>query len=391
MRARLRQPEHLQRRGTLLPAIAVGLLVAGGAVALVLDQLWLSTAHRELQTAANAAVLAAGQALANEDLLRSESAYSNRGDHVREVASHAALLNRAAGGSVVVSLEPGRDIRLGRPIVDSLTGQTTFIETDVRPSTVIVAAHRDRASGNPVSLFMPYLTGQPYGDAVARAEASIDNHIIAVRPLDHANVPAWPIAILESNGVEQDDWGTTIENRVGTDRLGWDPVQHLVTDQPDGLTEIVLRSGSLQQPGNVLLIDLGTGLEDAPLKKQLQAGWSWRELQEFGSRFSFEQGPQQLIGSHDFQGMPIQELKNQIGQSRIVLLFDEQQGDQSTRLTTINTTRFVGIRLLQVSETGTGIELVVQPTVIATRTAILSDANSGIPPNPYLYRIAITQ
>ncbi len=391
MQSRNRQLEFHNRRGSLLPAIAVAILVAGGAVAFVLDQLWLSLAQRELQTAANAAALAAGQEMANDELLRLDYDTSARADAIREVAYDVATSNPAAGKKVAVDTEPHQDVRFGRPVMDPLTGQVTFIETDHAPSSVIVNAHCNRQNGNAVSLFMPYLTGQPTGDVSAFAEASVSNRISAVRPLQHSNVPAWPIAILESDGGDNDDWATTVELREGPDDWSWNRDLQQLSNTSDGIPEMILRTGTREVSGNVCIADIGTDLHDYRLRKQFRNGWSWENLQDFDSELSFEQGALELSASADFFGMPYEELKKQIGQTRIVLLYERLDAFDPVKTHTIKATRFVAVRLLEVRSTGDEIELVVQPAIVTTRTAVLCESQFEIPRNPYIYRLALTQ
>ncbi len=391
MQTRNQQSDSRSRRGSLLPAIAVAILVAGGTVALVMDQLWLSLAQRELQTAANAAALAAGQEMADEELLKLEFDSSVRAAAIREVAYDVATSNPAAGKKVAVNTEPHQDVRFGRPVMDSLTGQVTFIETDHSPSSVIVNAHCNRQNGNAVSLFMPYLTGQQTGNVSAFAEASVSNQIAAVRPLEHSNVPAWPIAILESDGGDNDDWSTTVELREGSDDLSWNHKQKRLSNTSDGIPEMTLRTGTRDVAGNVCIADLGSDLHDYRLSKQFRNGWSWENLQEFGSELSFEQGALELKSSADFFGMPYEELKKQIGQTRIVMLYLRLDAFDPVEAHKITATRFVAVRLLEVRSTGDEIELVVQPTVVTTRTAVLGESQSETPKNPYIYRLALTQ
>ncbi len=391
MQIRIPQPETLKRRGTLMPALAIAILVAGGAVAFALDALWLSTAQRELKTAADAAALAAGQRMASDDLLRIDLDSPKKANFVREIARNSALLNRAVGREVAVSLDPHVDIRFGRPVVNLNTGSTTFIETDYFPTTVIVATHCDRKNGNPVSLFMPYLTGMATADVTAISEASISNQVSAVRPMENANVPAWPLAILELDGGEQDDWASTIEGRSGQDLFGWDHEGKRIINAPDGIPEIVLRSGNSQRLGNVRIVDINTSLRDEALRNQFLNGWSEDDLKEFGNELGFESGPLTLNATDDFSGMPYKELRQQIGQERVVLLYRESPSTEYTSTPSVLTTRLVSIRLLEITELGDEIELIVQPTVIATRTAVLSEQRPDAPKNPYLYRLAITQ
>lgn len=383
-----RQVDIKPRRGSLLPAVALALVVVAGAVALVLDQLWLATAHRELQVAANSAALAAAQEMAHDDLLKVQFDAAQRAHAIRNSARNAALQNLVAGGRVVVNTEPHRDVRFGRPVIDPLTGHESFIETDYGPTSVIVTAHRDRRSGNPVSLLMPYLTGQPTGDVTTIAEASISNEIVAVRPFDQANVPAWPIAVLASQGGAQADWEQAIEARQGQDRFGWDRSAGEVVEEPDGIPEMVLKATS---EGNVRLVDLGSNLLDEAIQTQLRHGWSWQDVQHLGSELGFSSGPLQMRSSTDFTGMPVEELQQQIGQSRVILLYQQPETSLPGSRPAISVNRLVAVRLLKVSVQNTDVEFIIQPAIVATRTAVLAQSTDELSPNPYIYRLALTQ
>lgn len=380
-----------QRRGTLLPAIALALIVVGGAMALVLDQLWIATARRELQTAADAAALAAGRQLVVDDLLLDWFDKEWHVERIRAAAARTASQHTVAARPAVVDANSLDDIRLGRPVTDETTGQTVFLETGNRPTSVLITAHADRRSGNPVSLFMPYLTGQRTADVIAVAEASVSHQVSGVRPFPHANAPVWPIGILEQGGREVDDWLTAIESGWGVDRFSWDADQRTVSDQPDGLPEMTLRTATVDNAGNVRVLDLGSQLMDDVLQSQFRDGLSRTHLEPWGGALRFAEDPLELDASRDFSGMPIDELQQQIGQARLVLLYSPSARNTTADRETLIATRLVAIRVLELTDQGDYWELTVQPAVIATRTAILSDPTDQVRVNPYLYKLALTQ
>lgn len=376
------------RRGSILPAVALALLVSGGCLALVLNDYWLMSAQEELRTAAQGAALAAANELACDELLKLEPDHAQIAQAARDAAARIAERSVVAGRTAAAV-----DVLLGRVIFDSETGAQQTLQTDYFPTSILVLAHRDRAHGNPVPLMAPFLTGRQSADVSITAEASISNRISAVRPIESAGVPAWPIAVLEASPDPRiQTWSRQIEQRAGSDRYGWDDVHKRVISEPDGLTEIVLRAKSQNGTSNLVLVDLGAGLSTGVLQRQFERGWTAADLADWGGEFPLQDCPLTLRASDDFSGPPEQLLEGQIGQPHLFLLYAPltSAGDTSQ----IQVTRMVAGRILDISWSEQGPQIVLQAAVVATRTAVLDqDAllageSQG---NPYVYRLSITQ
>lgn len=370
-----------------MPAMAIAILVVGGCLALVLDQLWLTTAQRELQAAANAAALAAGGALATDELLRSQVDHSAIADHARTVASQVAASNRSAGQRIAVESAPYEDVRIGRVVIDEENGRRTLLETDQHPSAVAVLTHCDRVHGNPVSMFLPALAGRTHADVIALAEASLTNQVTGIRPLDVANAPAWPVGILQSSlDPKTETWSSAIELRQGKDEFRWDSETKQVVRESDGIPEITIVVPQDDEEGNGLILDIGNGLLDAKINRQFLQGFSQEELEGFGGQLDLTAGPIPVTGSSNFEGSPIKMLSQHIGHTRIVLLF---QGtvEEEDEISQVDATGLVAVRMMDISTTGK-LEIVLQPTVVTTRTAIAQPASPGR--NPYIYKLSLT-
>ncbi len=392
---RHRQPvQASNRRGSLSPAIAIAVLAVGGCIALVLDNLWLQTAHREIQTAVNAAALAAAGHLANDELLKTNVDMEKRASQIRRTASQMGAFNRAAGNKIFINSEAYEDVRLGRVVIDPNTGWKEFLETDHAPTAVIVKGACDRKHGNPVSLFFPFLTGTANANVVALAEASVNNDVVGVRPLDTATTPAWPLGVQESSldPKQQNTWTNMIELRIGKDEYRWDNAAGKVVKGSDGLPEMTLiPTVDDDNPGNYCLLDIGTGLKDNALNRQIQDGWNWHDLQGFGSEFSLEPGPLTLSGSTNFSGSPTTALMGQVGQAKILVLFQGTLDDSKSQLQSVTATRIVAGRIMHVEEGSNGTEVILQPAVVTTRTALLrSTIGSKLDANKYVYKLSLT-
>lgn len=389
-----------QRRGILAPAVAVCLLVVLACVALILDRLWLQAAHLELWTAAEAAALAAGQELADDGLLRTNSGGSRRLDAARSAAAAIARKNRVAGIPVRLDSRSEDDIRFGRLVRQPRTGATVFLETDHHPTTIVVAARRTRARGNPVALFLRELTGQPAGDVVAIAEASIDNRVVGVRPFAGTPVPALPIAILLRQPEREDTWEAQIVEGRGPDRYACDESTGRIVGNPDGLPEIVLHSmptGGASSAANMQFVDLGSDLRSGSLAKQIARGWAAEDLADWRGELRFDRGPVPLTSSAAVIGEPVDALRQTVGQCRIGLLYQNHRPSGTTGLGRLDCVGVIAGRIMDVRiGQKRACEIIFQPGVLTTPTALLTDdapdsAASKSGRNPYIYKLHLTQ
>jgi hypothetical protein len=362
------------RRGFTTPAVALALLVVMAGLALILDRLWLDAADLELTTAAESAALAAASELASDDLLRLTSDAEQRFDIARSAGAFIAGQNLVAGNPVVLNIDPAGDIRLGRLTLDAEAGKVRFDETTVQPTTAVVTAMRTRRSSNPVSLFVAGVTGQAAGDVVSRVEASVDNRVLAVRPADGVPVPALPLAIWwkDPAGQRLDTWQVQIEARKGQDQYGYDSVGHSVYAGSDGIPEMTLRSqGRGTQSANLLVVDLGSGLNDLTLQRQFQTGLTVDDLEPLGGELPIR-GSLTVKAFGEVRHTDREALELVIGEPRICLLYASATPSQSGELLDATCTQLVAIRVLAIKDQNDGsCEIVVQPCVIKTKTAVL--------------------
>ena len=384
---RLRHPSlrSSRRRGFTTPMVAVALIVVMSGIALILDRLWLEAADLELTAAAESAALAAGRELANDDLLRLDPTPAERLQAARDAAAWVASENRVAGHPVELNSEPQGDVRLGHLILDEHEQQVRFDESDDNPTTVVVTAQRSRRANNPVGLFISGLTGIPWGDVASRVEASIDNRIVGVRPFDGTPVPALPLAIWMKDpaGKSLDTWEQQIEARRGRDDFTYESRSGQVFSGADGIPEIVLRTqgrsqsrgNSPQSQPNVLVLDIGTGLQDESLARQFASGLTTEDLADFEGELKVSpSNPEQIAAVLDLNHHDREALDNLIGEPRICLLYSEAAPQGQTRQWQATCVRLVAIRVLSIREGLDGsCELVAQPCVFATRTALLED------------------
>ncbi len=382
------------RRGSFAPAVIVALVAVVSCVALVLDKLWLEAARSELQTGVEAAALGAGRFLATDDLLRANSDNLLRVEKARQAALQVATRNTIAGRAVELDFGPEGSIRFGKLIQNESDGETLFIETDENPTSVVVLGEHTRAKDNPVAMFWQGVGGVNSADVAARAEATVDNRIVAFRPLQGVPIPILPMAILKDDSKrERPSWKQDIELRKGRDENGYDEATNTVTQQPDGIPEILLTSTAYQgnpAKANVHIFSLNMNTLQSDMLRHVQSGWSLQDFPADEPEFRLDRGPMSFPAVPDWSGTMPNELHNLIGQCRIVLLYEAYSGGDVT------CREAVAGRILNVSVGQDGsCKMVFQPGVLTTRTGVLAQETlvpltAQVGPNKYVYKLQLT-
>jgi hypothetical protein len=395
MQTRSIPPARATRRGVTTPLIAAALLLAALGLALVLDRLWLEAAQVELTTAGEAAALAAARALACDDRLKPDVEGSLLTNHALSAAVSIARRNTVASAPVNLDLA-AEDVRCGRLTPNEETGEEQFVQTDSLPTHVRVTAHRSRSRGNPVALFLGTLSQQPQGDVVVDVEAGLDNRVAGVRPFPGGPVPALPLAIWQNDpsGRCVQTWRNAIEQRRGRDEYGYDPTTRQVTNGKDGIPEITLRSqprSGTSDKVNLQLLDIGTGFDAELLATQFAHGWPAAALEAWGGELRLGSSGLEFASTPTLQSGERDALEALLGEPRICLLYSLCQADGRSAKFRTTCVEFVAVRVLAVRDLSDGsAEIVAQPSVITTRTA-LADASDAAAANPYIYRLTLTK
>jgi hypothetical protein len=385
----------------MAPAAIIVLVVVISGVALVLDKLWLDAAAVELQTAAESAALASGGELVTDDLLRPNFNQSELLERARKKGTSIAWKNKLAGRPIEIDDSEDGDIRFGKLVVQEDTGREVFVETNQRPTSVVVRAEHSRSRNNPVALFFQGLTGQPAGDVTALAEASIDNRIVGLQPLDSVPIPALPLAILKSCQDDRrlDTWDAAIVNRQGADRFRYHEDTGEITSGADGIPEITLRTAGRDEDvdkSNMFLFAAKHTATHDDIIRHIRSGWTEDDLPNGIDGLRLDRGHDDHVTLNGVGGSLSNELADLAGQCRIVFLYDEFQPVEHSREGTVRCIRAVAGRILDVRlHSNEACEIIFQPGVLTTRTALLA-AETVVSgswdrlANPYIYKLRLT-
>jgi hypothetical protein len=435
------------RAGFLAPAAMIALVVVLAAAALVIDRQWLDNAQIELTSASEAAALAGARSLATDELLRVGVDEQRLISDARSAALRIARENRIAGEPVMLDPAADGDVRIGR-LIRNDAGKTVFLETSHKPTSVVVNAAHNRERNNPVVRFFDGWSSSRGADVAARAEATVDNHVVGFRPLDGQPVPALPLAILRScNDDRTPTWQRDIEQRLGGDRFGIDPETGAVIEQPDGIPEIVLcdtgappsrettradrdqdtdstesastesASSAAEQSSSKRQTPLASQTTDgaasarrirnayafalnptasvADIARQSGSGWNAQDFPTGVDILRVDRSPLTVTALDSLGGSIADSLSDVVGQQRIVFLFDTVATGRGADH--VNCVSAVAGRVMSCTpHSREGCEIVFQPTVLTTRTAVLAHETVSQGPsdrfaNRYIYKLQLTQ
>ncbi|QDT38143.1 hypothetical protein [Stratiformator vulcanicus] len=372
-----------QRRGYAALLIVAAVFASLALCGYVVESLWLRTAKQELKNTAEAASLAATRMLHTDDRLRADVDWTSIRERASYAAREVAFSSRVAGGSVPLDDRPNRDVR--------------FLDDANRLSNVgdcshaVVTARRTKSNGRPIPLIFGPFFGKFMLDMEAVAESQANHRLSGLAATRHIDIPAFPLAIrfADDDAIPTNDWTSAITQRRGNDEWSYD--QESGTFQPgaDGIPELQLSVAvaSPDETTNAVAVDFSAGNPD-----DRPSGLSAEDLSEFGEELRFFPRDPRL------DAVPIDtnlaELGNaiELGAGRIVFLYE---GSQAASTGAIRLADFAAIRFVDLIAADDGsLRAIVQPTIVATPTAILAkrdSESSDLPaPNPYVCKIYLS-
>jgi hypothetical protein len=400
-------PTRLKRRGAVWPLLlgCLALLLAG--VALAVDGALLWQARQELQVAADSSALGAALELTDDQLLRKQTgAMVAAVQRAQDIAEKLAHQHHVLGRSL--KLEPQDDIVLGFFDASSKVMQPASPNDWDSPllNAVEVTSHRTRERGTPVGLFFTRLFQLDSANVAASSTAFLDRQVIGFRPTQSLNVPLMPIALFsDPTGLDELTWEYQVDKPLslgggGMDAFSFNKLTRrwLHADeggQGDGLPEFVLKIplGSVIDETNGALLRLGKQ-DSRTLPRQMLQGLGVDDLEA-------QQGQLQLSwdgllpieeaaipGSNSLaQIIEVLETLSKNGDARLWPLY--LPGPATTDASGLALLRgFVAARVCAVEKNDKYLEVILQPTILTTGTALTS-ANAAM--NPYIGKIRLVR
>jgi hypothetical protein len=390
---------------SLFVILAAVVLLAALGLAIDLAHLW--EARVSLENSADAAALAATQALVSDRVLTGDPAVLiDRLRRARAEAIRYARDNPVLGASL--PLDPNLD---NQPEGDILFGtldsprSTLFVPaqniTDpTNPSlglvnAVRIAAQRTRARGNPAGLYLGQALSLDSADLVAVATAMLDRDVIGFRPVLNQPLPMAPIALLsDPTGSNSSSWESRVVAGTGPDEFRFDPTTRTFVEDPngDGLHEMQVELGD-----NGCLLLLGVA-DAAAAAGQVRSGVTAAQLQDLGGQIVLGDQNQLPVpaapGCGPAAGTPqaadLQASLEQLrlrGDLRIWPLFTGLDAHSGATVLT----GFVAARVVEVDAPATGepVRFTLQPGMLSTASAVTDASRRVGTGNPYLCKVRL--
>jgi len=352
------------RRGAIVVLAALLMVVLMGLLAFAIDIGKLYVARGELQRTADAAAIAAAWSLIDPGVLTGSISSAQTYSVARQKAQQLARLNQILLQSPELAEE---DISFGY-MADPTSPDCPFDTSGLYASNavrVIVRRTSERNAEIPLGFARIFLRNSV--PLTAEATAALITDFKGFRtPGDGSNLGILPLAL------DKETWDDMLLRSGGTDNWMWDEQEQRVRRGRDGIREVNLYPQGTGSPGNRGTVDIGSSNNStADIARQILHGISPQDLAYHGGKLEFDQnGKLYLNGDTGISAGVKDELASIIGQPRIIPVFSQVTGPGNNATYTI--VRFVGVRIMEVSLTGSNSSkcVIVQPAQVVTRGGI---------------------
>lgn len=373
-----------KRRGAMWPLLLACLALMLAGLALAVDSALLWQARQELQVAADASALGAALELADDQLLlRRPGVMHHVLQRSSRMAQAIAYQHHVLGvpQKLVIEDPDQNDVVAGFHVAHQLGIQPASDADLDSPflNAIEVTARRTRERGTPVGLFFTRLFRLESANVAAHAIAALDRQVIGFRPVGQLSVPLMPVAIFtDPTGIDEHSWDAQIEKPLsqggGYDEFAYQKasrrwVHTSEGTKGDGLPEFLLKLplGTNLEEANATLLQIGKA---NAFLRQVETGILSADLEEFQGQFSLGWDGQ----------LPVEELPlptsrtleqlvarlnklQEAGEARIWPLYQRFESGVMVQ-------GFVAARIAQVEQTEAYLQVILQPTILTTGSAI---------------------
>ena len=383
------------RRGIVLVVAAAMMLAILGLTALSVDLGYIIVIRSQMQTAVDAAALAAGNEIAEGygvGAIRSPSTAVTRAQGAGQtIAAANRMLDRESA-----YLNAGRDLTFGKRTYNASTEKWEYQWGETPYDCVKATLHRDQVKPNntsltgtsaplpdgPLNLFFARALGNTNASYKSTAIAAL-RPAVGVRLISNSSsetLKILPIAL------DQQTWANLISGNYNSsfkDEYTYNPSTRTVTSGADGIREVNIypTGNSNLPPGNRGTVDIGSpNNSTADLSRQIRYGQNAFDMSYFpNSQLRFDDGPVIMNGDTGISAGIKDDLTSIIGQPRMMPLFTSVSGPGNNAMYTIP--KLVGVRILYVRLTGSPSQkqVVVQPATYITPQAITSSTETLTP------------
>ncbi len=312
-----------------------GLLVVS---AVAVDYGHINASRSETKRTADAAAMAACWELFDEVVAGNSGSSANQ--EIACVASQFASQNSISSRAPSLT---NADVEIGHW---DPTNPGTIDSYDADAfNAVRVHVRQTEANQSAIPLFFGAVTGRPTQSLQTRSTAAMFKNISGFYspPSDSETLDILPIAL------DIDTWNDVVAKQTD-DNYAFS--NGSVQSGSDGFYECSLYPTGTGSPGNRGTVDIGSSNNStSDLRRQILHGISRQDLVDLGHPLDFNQCQETLLNGDTGLSAGIKaQLAEIIGQTRIIPIFSQVQGNGNNAMYTI--VRWEGIRILSVRLTG---------------------------------------
>lgn len=371
-----------KKKGSILLLSAGAMVMIMGFAAFTIDIGFITLTKTQMQSAADAAALAAGMEMLPGFGLGRERTIAETVANGELAATQVAAAHRS-GDRDSCYLNRSRDVRYGVRTWDAVTGrwtETWGVPDKTGYNLVEVTIHRDQHYGSTTGdggtapgdsalpLFFGPVIGHTHAELMTTAVATFSPGVgFRIPPNSSMTAKILPITL------DKITWDQLMGGAITDDNFAYNPdTGAIVPGQSDGICEVNLYpNGSNLPPGNRGTVDLGASNNStSELSRQILYGLNASDLAYYGGELRFDNGPLYINGDTGLSAGIKDELTTIKGEPRAIPIFTEVHGPGNNATYTIVT--FVGIRILDVKLTGSPSKkrVIVQPCPFSDPTVI---------------------
>ena len=342
-------------------ALFVVVLIA--MVAFTVDVGYLLVARTDLQRAADAAAHAAVLEFRSED--SPSDVIPNVRNTARQYVEDNKILNLTATVTTNANNDLNGDIVVGRIDSENPRNAMTFGDTDDY-NAVRVRIRRTAERNGEVPLFFARVFGHRSLALEAEATAAIFHKVGGFKvPPSGENVPFLPITI------RRDFWEEGLA--ASNDDWAFDSVDQSISDEADGIPEVVLFPNSTGSSGNFGTLNVGISANSTShLADKIRNGLTQADLDFHGGELALDdQGELLLTGDTGMSASIKDDLDAIAGKPVIIPLFREVDGNGDTAEFII--VEFVGVRIMAVNLSGGDKFVSAQPANVTFKGTIQAE------------------
>ncbi|MGZ0166964.1 MAG: TadE/TadG family type IV pilus assembly protein [Planctomycetales bacterium] len=370
-----------RRRGGILVISAFVAVMVFAFAAFTVDFGFVVLVKQQLQTASDAAALAAAQELITP--LELGVAAGSPAETAALATARTAAVDVAAehpnGYSDTTVLYPNSDIQFGNRTWDFATNSwvTTW---GVGPyNTVRTKASRVTSNGDSLTLLFAPIIGHQSADVSEESVASLIPGV-GFAAGGGGMSPILPFA------VDIDSW-MTLQGATGPDNWTWDEATGQVSPGPDGVPELKIFPSLPDETlpsGNRGTINIGNpNNSTADLSRQISNGVNSGDFAYHGGSIDFSGGPIVFSGDPGLSAAIKDEVEGIIGEPKALVLYTEVSGNGANSAYTC--VRFAGARIMDVKLTGPMSlkRVIVQPAAVFDSHVIAGPTDTTVPGTLY--------